>query len=262
MVFREILPLATFKHIELPIIEGFSFKSSVTLSFFRRLNSKRRFAGFSNNGDTTVPEENITQLVVRLRQGDPSAREGLAAAVYERLVKLSRKMLREGSGAVQRWEQTEDLAHAAWFRIQRALEDPSVEVRDQVHFFRLAARHIRFELIDLYRRHTGANGIAANHHTTPVSRSGGEEAPQNDGERFAANLTGDPQRLAAWGEFHVLVESLPEKEKEIIDLLWYQGLKQQVAADVLGVDVKTIKRRWRDLKILLSQKLEPDLIEF
>lgn len=207
-----------------------------------------------------MPEENITQLVKRFRSGDASARESLAAAVYERLIRLSRKMLREGSGAVQRWEQTEDLAHAAWFRIQRALDDPKVEVNDHVHFFRLAARHIRFELIDIYRRHTGANGLAANHHSTPALS--GDEAANNDGERFAANLTGDPQRLVAWGEFHLLVEALPEREKEVIDLIWYQGLKQQDAADLLGVDVKTIKRRWRDVKLFLAEQLEPDLIEF
>jgi DNA-directed RNA polymerase specialized sigma24 family protein len=117
-------------------------------------------------------------------------------------------------------------------------------------------------LIDLYRRHTGANGIAANHHTAPVGRSDGDGGVQDDGDRFAANLTTDPKRLAAWGEFHLLVDSLPEREKEIIDLLWYQGLKQQDAADLLGVDVKTIKRRWRDIKILLAEQLEPDLIEF
>ena len=209
-----------------------------------------------------MPEENITHLVKRFRAGDLSAREGLAAAVYERLVRLSRKMLRDGSDAVGRWEQTEDLAHAAWFRIQRALEDPSVAVNDHVHFFRLAARHVRFELIDLYRRHTGANGIAANHATTPSGKAGSDSAVNDDGERFSANLTSDPKRLAAWGEFHILVDSLPEKEKEIVDLLWYQGLKQQDAADLLGVDVKTIKRRWRDVKLILSEQLEPDLIEF
>lgn len=209
-----------------------------------------------------MPEENITQLVHKFRQGDQSARDGLAAAVYDRLVRLSRKMLRDGSDAVQRWEQTEDLAHAAWFRIQRALEDPSVVVSDHIHFYRLAARHIRFELIDLYRRHTGANGLAANHHTTPPVGSGSDSQAVGDGERFSANLTSDPKRLIAWGEFHILVDSLPEKEKEIVDLLWYQGLKQQDAADLLGVDVKTIKRRWRDVKIRLAEQLEPDLIEF
>lgn len=208
-----------------------------------------------------MPEEqNITQLVNRFRQGEQSVREELAGAVYERLVRLSRKMLREGSEAVQRWEQTEDLAHAAWFRIQRALEDPSMVVSDHVHFFRLAARHIRFELIDLYRRHTGAGGIAANHHTTP-RKEATEGRSDAEAERYAANSTGDPKRLAAWGEFHLLVDALPDKEKEIVDLLWYQGLKQQEAAELLGVDVKTIKRRWREVKLRLAEKLEQDLIE-
>jgi len=209
-----------------------------------------------------MTHEAITQLVQRLRGGDAQAREQLAAAVYERLVRLSRKMLREGSQAVRRWEQTEDLAHAAWFRIQRALEDPAVEVRDQVHFYRLAARHIRFELIDLYRRHTGTMGTAANHQTSPVAAESHLRTGSGDGERFSANSTADPRRLAAWGEFHQAVESLPEKEREVMDLLWYQGLKQQEAADLLRVDVKTIKRRWRDVKIHLSELLEENLIDF
>lgn len=209
-----------------------------------------------------MPEENVTQLIARFRAGDMAAREGLASAVYERLQRLARKMLREGSASVQRWEQTDDLAHAAWFRIQRALEDPAVTVANHTHFFRLAARHIRFELIDLYRRHTGANGIAANHHTAPRQGNHDESHGGDDGQRFQAEGTADPRRLAAWGEFHLLVDSLPEKDKEIMDLLWYQGLKQQDAADLLGVDVKTVKRRWRDLKIRLSEQLSDELIEF
>lgn len=209
-----------------------------------------------------MAHEDITQLVQRLRSGDSEAREQLANAVYERLVKLSRKMLREGSSAVQRWEQTEDLVHAAWFRIQRVLEDPSVPVQDHVHFYRLAARHIRFELIDLYRRHTGTLGTAANHQTSPAGGDGDGAGQAAEGERFSANTTADPKRLAAWGEFHHAVESLPEKEREIMDLLWYQGLKQQDAADLLGVDVKTVKRRWRDVKIHLSEQLEENLIDF
>ena len=214
------------------------------------------------NTGTIMSQDNITQLVQRMRNGDSEAREHLANAVYERLVRLSRKMLREGSAAVQRWEQTEDLVHAAWFRIQRALDDPTVAVQDHIHFYRLAARHIRFELIDLYRRHTGTMGTAANHQTSPVGMEGDQAGESADGERFSANTTVDPKRLAAWGEFHQAVESLPEKEREVMDLLWYQGLKQQDAADLLGVDVKTIKRRWRDVKIHLSDMLEDNLIDF
>lgn len=200
---------------------------------------------------------NLIQLVNQFRSGDESAREELISEVYERLIRLARKMLRSSSQAVQRWEQTEDLAHAAWFRIQRALQDPELKLEDDAHFFRLAARHLRFELIDIFRKHTGAHGIAANHQTaTPQN-----DVRPSDGERFHANPTVDPQQLAAWGEFHEIVEELPERQREVIDLLWYQGLKQQDAADLMGVDVKTVKRRWRDVKIQLSDKLDAGLIE-
>jgi RNA polymerase sigma factor (sigma-70 family) len=206
-----------------------------------------------------VAQQNIAQLVKGFRDGDTLAGEALVTAVYDRLLKLSRKMLRSGSRAVQRWEQTEDLAHAAWFRIQRALENDAVQVHDDAHFFRLAARHVRFELIDLYRKHSGAHGLDANHHTVPRSAEHGQAIA--DEERFAANRSGEPRRLAAWAEFHQLVEQLPDKEREVVDLLWYQGLKQEEAAELLGVDVKTVKRRWREVKLKLSELLDPGLIE-
>jgi RNA polymerase sigma factor (sigma-70 family) len=192
-----------------------------------------------------------------MRQGDLEARERLVSGVYERLIHLSRKMLRNGSSVVQRWEQTEDLAHAAWFRIQRALEDEALVVQNDAHLFRLAARHLRFELIDLYRKHSGAQGFAANHLTTPAE---GTPDVVNDGERFVANPTVDPAQLIAWVEFHEQVEALPEPFKAIVDLLWYQGLTQQEAAELLGVDVKTVKRRWREVKLRLADSLDSGLI--
>lgn len=206
-----------------------------------------------------MTEQDLVKLIEDFRAGNEAAREQLVASVYERLIKLSRRMLRGSSAMVQRWEETGDLAHAAWFRIQRALEDEKLEVKDNSHFFRLAARNIRFELIDIYRKLNGAQGIGANHHTV---RSKGEQAEESsDGERFAANHTMDPQRMNSWIEFHRVVDDLPEKERTIVDLLWYQGLKQQDAADLLEVDVKTIKRRWRSAKLELADKLNDDMVE-
>lgn len=204
-----------------------------------------------------MDQPDIIGLVQRMRSGDRVAREALVSLMYERLVKLSRTMLRKGSPAVQRWEQTEDLAHAAWFRIQRALEDDRLSFTDEVHLFRVAARHIRFELIDLYRKHTGVQGLATNHHTSRENESG--FLADAEGQVDGANT--DPSLSAAWGDFHQMVESLPEKEKTIVDLLWYQGLKQPEAASLLGVDVKTVKRRWRDAKVRLADALDARLVD-
>jgi RNA polymerase sigma factor (sigma-70 family) len=52
------------------------------------------------------------------------------------------------------------------------------------------------------------------------------------------------------------VEALPDKEREIFDLLWYQGLSQSEAADALEVDLRTIKRRWRSARIMIYEALD------
>jgi len=48
-----------------------------------------------------------------------------------------------------------------------------------------------------------------------------------------------------WSEFHEHVEKLPDDEREVMDLLWYQGLTQEEAAAVLKVSDRTVKRRWQ-----------------
>ena len=60
----------------------------------------------------------------------------------------------------------------------------------------------------------------------------------------ASDLTHEPSRLAVWTEFHRQVADLPEEDREVFDLLWYQGLTQAEAAAVLGISERTVSRRW------------------
>ena len=50
----------------------------------------------------------------------------------------------------------------------------------------------------------------------------------------------EPATLAAWEAFHRQVEALPEEEREVFDLVWYQGLKHTEAAALLGVSAAQI----------------------
>src|SRR5262249_61821855 len=74
------------------------------------------------------------------------------------------------------------------------------------------------------------------------------EAPAERGKVPApatpADVPHEPARLATWSAFHEQVAALPEEEREVFDLLWYQGLPQAEAAELLHVNVRTIKRRW------------------
>jgi len=65
----------------------------------------------------------------------------------------------------------------------------------------------------------------------------------------------EPANLAAWAELHRQVEALPEEEREVFDLLWYQELTQAEAAGVLGVSGSTVKPRWVAARLRLLQAL-------
>jgi RNA polymerase sigma-70 factor (ECF subfamily) len=116
-------------------------------------------------------------------------------------------------------------------------------------FFRLAAAQIRRELIDLARRYSSAQSPAA-HHASAARAGKASRARSNP-----PDTTRDPDRLAAWTDFHREVEALPAEEREVFELLFYQGLAQAEAAAVLGVAEITIKRRWRAARMRLVQSL-------
>jgi RNA polymerase sigma factor (sigma-70 family) len=188
----------------------------------------------------------------RLRGGDMAAGDELLHCACERLRGLARKMLK-GYPNVRRWEQTDDVLQNAALRLHRTLRQMPIETpRD---FFRLAALNIRRELLDLAKHHYGPLGQAAHHATQPDRPSAGGEAAA------PADPSGDPRRLAAWGEFHRQIDALPDEEREVFDLLWYQGLSQAEAAELLNVSDRTVKRRWQAARLKLHEALGGDVPE-
>src|SRR5206468_4049326 len=148
-------------------------------------------------------------------------------AAGERLRQLAHRML-QTYPRVHRWEETDDVLQNALLRLYRTMKDvPPQSVAD---FLRLAALNIRRELLDLAKHYYGPQGHGAHHVTLGPDREGPPEAP--------GHSSLDPGRLDVWGEFHEQVERLPDVERAVFDLLWYQGLSQAEA--VLGVNERTI----------------------
>ncbi len=191
----------------------------------------------------------------RLRSGDAAACDELLRCACERLHNLARKMLRSYPN-VHRWEQTDDVLQNATLRLYRTLQQIPVETaRD---FFRLAALNIRRELLDLAKHHYGPLGHGTRH--ASIADTSSLDSP--DTARLdAPDLSHEPSRIAAWSEFHQKIESLPELEREVFDLLWYQGLSQAKAAELLQVSERTIKRRWLSARLALSEALKGEIPE-
>ena len=191
-----------------------------------------------------------TQVQLRLdRLGAGSASgDDLLKIAYERLRRLARKMFRR-SHTVTPWEDTDDVLQNAAVRLCRALDD--VRPASVRSFINLAAVQIRRELIDLARHYDGPEGPGRHHVSWGRSEGSGNLAGSPD----AADDMRDPARLATWTEFHDKIGTLPDIEKEMFDLLWYQGLSQAEAAALLGVTVRVVKYRWRSARLKLHKML-------
>ena len=159
----------------------------------------------------------------------------------------------DGFQRLRRWEAADDVVQNASVRLCRTLRET---VPDSPRsFFRLAALQIRRELLDLARHYYGPMGQGQNHASVAAGRDDSHAPAVLDPPSTGSH---GPEALARWTDFHRIVGELPEQEREVFDLLWYQDMRQDEAARLLGVDVRTLQRRWRRARLALAAAMRAD----
>lgn len=196
---------------------------------------------------TSGSDAHLQGLLRLSLEGDSSAKEQLIHHACGRLLRLTRKMFHSRPD-LRRWTQTDDVFQGSMIRLHRALAN--VEVKSVRHFFNLATVQIRRELIDLGRQHFGPHGLGANHHT--------DHQPPDDKHGSLRELPETPEDLAQWTEFHERVGRLPAEEREVVDLVFYEGMSQEEAAELLDISIRTVRRRWQDARFRLHKGLLND----
>jgi RNA polymerase sigma factor (sigma-70 family) len=195
-------------------------------------------------GHTTT----IQRCLVQLRENHPEARNQLILLTRDRLLGMIRGLMMRYPH-LRRWEDSEDVFQNVQIRLCRCLDQVSIEsVQD---FLCLAATNMRRELIDLCRHHFGEDAYG-NNHATPNNQLEGIA----DLDQHQTGGDCDPSILAEWAELHELIAQLPEDEKCVVDLHWYHGLSQPETAELLGISLKTVKRRWLSAKARLAGRLQ------
>lgn len=203
----------------------------------------------------TVPEPSGSESTLAVRHwlerhkaGDTSARQELLDISMRRLRLLSRRILSD-IPAVRSFEETDDLLQNSIVRLWKYLSSHQPET--SVDYFRLAACLIRRELIDLSRFHFGQRHShrEADSTASSLGESVSPAAVPNNDDTF------DPQKLSQWTEFHEYVEGLPEDDRLLFDLLWYQGLTMSETSELLAIPLRTLGRRWKTVRIRLYRDL-------
>jgi len=197
----------------------------------------------SNPSDTA-----LQRVIDRMLAGDSAAPAALIEHSVERPRRLARKLLK-AYGPVRRWTETDDVLQNALIRLARALQD--TQPTTVAGYFGLAATQIRRELIDLARHHYGPEGDGAHHASDPQAVDHqGRATPQVEAQ---ADPRSGPATQAQWREFHEQVARLPDEERQVFDLIFYQGLSQEETARLLNTSERTVKRRWREARLQLHE---------
>ena len=155
---------------------------------------------------------------------NPSALDAIFPRVYDELRQLAHRQLgRHGeAGTVT----TTALVHEAYLKLSRGREP---EWQDRGHFFALAARAMRFILVDRARGRLAAK------------RDGGHPVTLDDAH---ADANEAPEQLLAIHEALERLEQVSPRLAEVVHLRFFAGLGHEEIADLKGVSVPTVKRDW------------------
>ena len=180
---------------------------------------------------TTQPGE-ITRLLRAGRAGEAE----LWPIVYHEMKSLARAVLRgrrRGDGP-----QTTTLVHEAYLRLAGGTDD---NWNDRRHFYAVAARAMRFVLVDDARRRL-------------AGKRGSGERGVTLGAELAERLGGDEHRAEEVLAVHEALDRLAEVDRRhvrLVELRYFSGFTVDETAEVLGVSRPTVVRDWRAVRVWL-----------
>ena len=179
---------------------------------------------------------NVTQILGSLEQGDPKAAGELLPLVYHELRRLaSARMAHESPGQTL---QPTALVHEAWLRLVTA-EQQTWENR--AHFFGAAAEAMRRILIEKARR--------------KLAQRRGAGAEHLDINQMELSSPGSDDQLLALNEALDRFAAQEPQKAELVKLRYFVGLKNEEAADLLGISEATAKRWWVYARAWLFEEL-------
>ena len=147
----------------------------------------------------------VTQILERVQQGDPSAADELLPLVYEELRRLAaHKMARETPGQTL---QPTALVHEAWLRL---VGDANPKFQGRAHFFGAAAEAMRRILIDNARRKRA------------LRHGGGQQRVDMEEAEIAAAVNED--ELLAVHEALDTLAALDKQKAELVKLRYFVGM--------------------------------------
>ena len=180
------------------------------------------------------------QLLRRVVEGDePSAGE-LVPLIYEELRTIARRLVADQR---QSTLQPTELIHEAYVRLAGSDADPQYE--DRKHFQRVAARAMRYVLVDRARaRHSDKRG-------------GGKRPATLDEALIHEDRANQEDTVLAVHEGLEALASVDAQLAELVELRFFGGFEMDEIATMLGVSRRTAQRSWQLARAWWQTEYDP-----
>jgi RNA polymerase sigma factor (TIGR02999 family) len=186
--------------------------------------------------ESAAPRPQVTELLVRWRDGDNTALEQLVPLVYDELRKLARSHLRRE--APDQSLQSAGLVHEAYLRL--AGKSPP-DWQSRTHFFGVAARLMREIMVDRARK------IRAGKRGAGVSELSLDEAIGIPHQKNVDIIHLDDALKQ--------LEKLDERQCRIVELRFFAGMSLEETSVALGISEATVSREWTSARLWLRHEI-------
>jgi len=183
------------------------------------------------------PPAAVTRLLAEATAGDRQALDRLMPIVYDELRRIASRRL-EGERQAHTL-QTTALVNEAYLRL---IDQREVRWQNRAHFFAIAARLMRYILVDHARARGGA-------------RRGGGVAHVTLDEAITPEAAESPEAMLLIDDALSRLEQVDARKCQVAELRLFSGLSVDETAQVLDVSAVTVMRDWRMAKAWLQREL-------
>lgn len=178
----------------------------------------------------------ITRLLHAHRSGDRDAFDALVPLVHEELRGMARRQLRR-----LRSGETLDSVALVNETYLRLVGETPLDWQDRAHFFGVAARVMRWIVVDHARgRLAQKRGVGA----APVTL---------DPELAAA--PGDVESVLAVNRAVELLQEFNERLARVVECRFFGGMTEGETAEALGISERSVQRDWKQARAWLHRAL-------
>ena len=188
----------------------------------------------------SLPREEVTQLLLAWRQGEPLALEELIPVVHKELRRLAHRYMsgeREGHTL-----QTTALVNEAYLRL---VDSSQVHWQNRAHFFAMAAQLMRRVLVDFAR-------------TRNSQKRGGEVLRIEFDEAWMGSTDRGGDLVVALDDALQELAKFDARKSQVVEMRFFGGLSATETAEVLKVSEDTVLRDWKLAKTWLLRELKKD----